>query len=323
MTRGGRAEGCIGLDTRRIILELRQFLSPEKPVSLRFCLYQLVSRGVLESTAKPQYTKLMRALLTARIRGSDSEWGLDDDCIVDTRRRVEQIQTWKDLSEFKEWASDVYRRDHWATQRVQVECWLEKFTAAFLVEEVAERWCIPLRVSTGSFSGSFLVRAADDINARLPKQTLIRYAGDFDPKGLDIERAAREGNGKSGARRREGLLDILESRHNWTADEIVKTISWERIALTEQDFDEIPAQYKIDVKDMPRRDSDSDEPADKTVTGYVAKYGASCSELEALDVWKPGEVARRLDREIRGSLDRKQWNKSLATEEDELDELTA
>ena len=265
----------------------------------------------------------MRALLTARIRGSDSEWGLDDDCIVDTRRRVEQIQTWTNLSEFKEWASQVYRRDHWATQRVQVECWLEKFTAAFLVEEVAERWCIPLRVSTGSFSRSFLVRAADDINARLSKRTLIRYVGDFDSKGLDIERAAREGNGKSGARRREGLFDILKSRHGWTANKLARNISWERIVLTEQDFDEIPAQYKIDVKDMPRRDSDSDEPADKTVTGYIAKYGASCAEIEALDVWKPGEVARRLEQEIRDSLDWRQWSKSLALEENELKQLTS
>ena len=325
MPRGGKAEGQINLDTRQIILELRKFLSPQKPVSLRFCLYQLVSRGLLSSTGRKDYTKLMRALLTARIRGADSEWGIDDDCIVDNRRRVEENPTWNGLQEFKRWAASIYIRDHWATQPVHFECWLEKDTAAFLVSEVTSKYNVPLRVSTGSFSRSFLVHAADRIHSELPKPSTVVYVGDCDAKGWDIERAAREGNGQCGARRREGLLHILQKRHGWTAEECRERITWRRLAVTERDFRAMPARYKVNVKSIPRKDKQGNliEQGDATAPQYVRKFGKLCCELEALEVWKPGSIAERLEKAIRDSIAWPEWNKSAAREERERAQLIA
>lgn len=325
MPRGGKVEGTINLDTRPIILELRKFLSPDKPVSLRFCLYQLVSRGVLTSTSRKEYTQLMRALVTARIRGVDSEWGIDDDCIVDNRRRVEEIPTWNGLEEFKCWAAEIYRRDRWAVQPAHFECWLEKDTAAFLVSDVCNQYGIPLRVSAGSFSRSFLVHAADRIHAELPKRTIVAYVGDCDAKGWDIERAAREGNGKKGARRREGLFDILQERHRWTAAECQERITWRRLAVTKQDFREMPDRYKVDVKSIPVKDAQGNliKAGDATAPRYVDEFGERCCELEALEVWKPGTIAARLEEAIRDSIEWVKWKESEAREERERARLLA
>jgi hypothetical protein len=89
MPRGGRSAGSVGLESRKRLDTLRTFLSPDRPVTVRYCLYQLASRGLYPSTAKKHYRSLKELCLTARIRGADHEWGLDDACFIDNKRVVE------------------------------------------------------------------------------------------------------------------------------------------------------------------------------------------------------------------------------------------
>jgi hypothetical protein len=58
MARGGKVAGCVSMKSRERLDALRTFLSPCRPVSVRYCLYQLALRGLHTSTAKQHYRSL-------------------------------------------------------------------------------------------------------------------------------------------------------------------------------------------------------------------------------------------------------------------------
>jgi hypothetical protein len=68
-----------------------------------------------------------------------------------------------------------------------VEIWLEKDALSGVLYEVTYRWDVPLMVTRGYPSLSFLHGAAEVISAQR-KPTKIYYFGDWDPSGVDIPR---------------------------------------------------------------------------------------------------------------------------------------
>src|ERR1039458_9487846 len=101
-------------------------VSPSKPTTARFCLYKLISIGVLKSTA--QYEKLLGILRDARVRGD-----IDDDCFIDSKRTVSKLTTWKSVEEFREDTRDWYDKDYWADQTKYPIILVEKGTVGLVL----------------------------------------------------------------------------------------------------------------------------------------------------------------------------------------------
>ncbi len=181
MPRGGRVAGSVNMESRERLAALKTFLSPDRPVTVRYCLYQLASRGLYPSTAKKHYRSLKELCLTARIRGADHEWGLDDACFMDNKRVVEDTGIgWHNLADFQKPPSiNRYYRNRWQDQpKYRTEIWCEKDTVAVLIREIVGKWDAILRISMGGFGRAFLVQAANEL-ACVTKPITILYLGDW------------------------------------------------------------------------------------------------------------------------------------------------
>ena len=308
-----RTTGALGKKTRVILDAVQSFVSPDNPVSVRYCLYRLISMGILESTT--EYGNLNRLIMQARVRGD-----ISDDCFVDNKRRTTVPSTWTSLQEYRQWCVEIYRRDYWEEQPNHVEVWLEKDTTSFIVDRTTREWGVPLRVSTGYFSRSFLYSIADELSDNI-KPIYIFYIGDFDPSGLDIERCAREGNGLQGSRRREGLRDILLSQMAWTASDFDEQIHWQRIGIMKSDFDELPESAKVDVKQDGEDEDGAFKKGDPRGPAFMAEYGEFGAEVEALEVVQEGRLAQRVEDAIKRHIDFDIWNASIENEKRDRETL--
>jgi hypothetical protein len=84
-------------------------------------------------------------------------------------------------------SAQAYRRAIWDNQDVYVEIWLEKDALAGVLYEETATWDVPLMVTRGYPSISYLHSAAEAI-AEQGKPAYLYYFGDYDPSGLDIPR---------------------------------------------------------------------------------------------------------------------------------------
>lgn len=319
MPRGGRAAGSRNLISRQRLAAVKEFLSPRRPVSSRYCLYQLASRGLYPDTTHKSYRSCKELMLSARISGE-----LDDACFVDNKRVVWIGETdgWSNLAAYMEPPDPrYYTRNRWRDQNVHVEAWTEKDTIAPLIKDVVRKWDITGLISTGTFSRPSLVAAAKRINEAWEqgKRIKVLFIGDFDPTGVGIEQWAQRGNGEANQRRTEGLFEILHSKYGWTESDFRERISWERIAATEQDLRTMPAKYKLPIKEA-ERDEETGQliKGDTRSEAYKAKYGDQCIEVEALEVLKIGEIADRLDRAIQRTIDMDAWAASERKQKQEI-----
>ena len=137
--------------------------------------------------------------------------------------------TYTSLSHMLQLTKDTYRRALWTGQPAYVEIWCEKDALTGVLIEETNPWDVPLMVTRGYPSVSFLYEAAQAIAAQ-EKPTNLYYLGDWDPSGLDIPRQVER-------RLREYAPDV--------------ELSFERIAVTE---DQITT---FDLPTRPTKRSDS------------------------------------------------------------------
>lgn len=295
--RRGRGLGALSPGTIRVLEAAKEILSPDNPTTVRFVLYRLISLGVLESTA--EYNRLCNILRDARIRGE-----IDDGCFVDHKRSVLESDTWSDINDFMASVRVAYRRNHWQDQPERALIFVEKGTVGDVVEPITKQYGVPLFVSAGYYSRTFLVRAAEMIEERLADglQVSIGYIGDHDASGFDVERAAEFGNGKDGSLRREGLRHILDKR-----DVDHTYLEWTRLAVTHEDFLGLPAKARVAAKKTDRRYSE-----------YVTKYGRYGAEVEALS---QDVLQTRVEEFVTSHIDWNLWKESVAMENAEQDRL--
>jgi hypothetical protein len=158
-------------------------LSASNPATVRQTYYQLVSRGVIAKT-ETEYKSTVVRLLTEMRRDRTIPYGW----IADNTRWMRKPRTYSSLEDMLALTAETYRRALWDTQDVYVEVWLEKDALAGVVMEETAEWDVPLMVTRGYSSLSFLASAAETIAEQL-RPTFIYYLGDHDPSGLDIPRA--------------------------------------------------------------------------------------------------------------------------------------
>ena len=179
--------------TRRSRTEMEEYradisavLEEIQPATVRQLYYQLVSRGVIPKT-EAAYKDLVRNLtLMRRAKEIPFRW------LADNTRWMRKPTTYSSLKDMLEREREFYRRALWDAQDCYVEVWLEKDALAGVLVEITDQWDVPLMVTRGYPSISYLHSAASVIVEK-QKPTFLYYFGDYDPSGLDITRAVEEG----------------------------------------------------------------------------------------------------------------------------------
>lgn len=162
-------------------------LVEDHPMTVRQVFYRLVGLGVIV-TSEAEYKSTVVRLLGAMRRESEIPFGW----IADNTRWMRKPRTYASLTEALQRTAETYRRALWDEQPVYVEVWLEKDALAGILYEETAPWDVPLMVSRGYPSLSYLHAAAETI-AVSQKPAYLYYVEDYDPSGLDIARVVEAG----------------------------------------------------------------------------------------------------------------------------------
>lgn len=167
---------------------LAVLVGAEAPCTVRQTYYQATVHGLVPKT-EAGYDKVGRLLSEMRREGV-VPWGH----IADNTRWMRKPATYSSAeAALTRWTAS-YRRDLLDVKGANIEVWLEKDALAGVVYEVTARWDVPLMVTRGYASLSFLHEAAMTLSlwARRGVPTRIYYFGDHDPSGRDIDRKVEE-----------------------------------------------------------------------------------------------------------------------------------
>jgi hypothetical protein len=149
-----------------------------QPCTVRQVYYQATVRGIVEKT-EAGYAKVQRLLAGLRRDGT-----LPWHWIADNTRWQRKPRTWDSIEDALEATARTYRRSLWTDADTYVEVWLEKDALAGVLMPVTSKWDVPLMVSRGYASLSFLYEAASYIS-QIDRPAYLYHFGDYDPSGQD------------------------------------------------------------------------------------------------------------------------------------------
>lgn len=156
-------------------------------MTMRQCFYLLVTAFIIEKTEAEYKGTVCRLLgLMRRERIIPFGW------IADNTRWMRKPTTYSSMEAALYYTAECYRRSMWNDQSAYVEIWLEKDALAGVLYQETNKWDVPLMVTRGYPSLSYLYEAAEAIAAK-DKPAYLYYFGDYDPSGVDITRAVEAG----------------------------------------------------------------------------------------------------------------------------------
>jgi len=159
-----------------------EVLQVDAPMTVRQVFYRLVSGGLIGKT-EAEYKQTVGRLLTEMRLDGTIPFGT----IADNTRWVRRPRTYSSVEDALRRTAQFYRRSLWAEQDAYVEVWLEKEALAGVLVEETDPYDVPLLVTRGYPSLSYVYEAAQAI-AATDKPAFILYFGDHDPSGVDIPR---------------------------------------------------------------------------------------------------------------------------------------
>ncbi|MDP9299728.1 MAG: hypothetical protein M3P43_02350 [Actinomycetota bacterium] len=148
-------------------------------VTLRQLFYRMVADGTLPNTL-PTYKTLSARTAEARRDG----WF---PTLVDLTRSISRPPSWSSPGEAREALRDQYRQDRTAGQEFAVYLGVEKATLLALFESWYDEHGLPIVVTRGYGSQTYVDAVDADVSNDGRKAVLL-YVGDLDPSGEDIER---------------------------------------------------------------------------------------------------------------------------------------
>ncbi len=166
-------------DMESIRVELFQLIRGDQPMTVRQVYYRAVSAGAIDKT-EAEYKSICRLLAEMR-RSGEIPWHW----LADATRWMRRPKTYSGMESALHETAQFYRRSIWNDLDVRAEIWLEKDALAGVLVQETERYDVPLMVTRGYPSLSFLYSAGEQIAAE-GKPTAIYYFGDLDPSGVDI-----------------------------------------------------------------------------------------------------------------------------------------
>ena len=157
-------------------------LLAENPMTVRQVFYRMVSEGVIDKTENAYKNTVVRQLGLMRRAGRiPFSW------IADSTRWQRKPDTHSSLQSMLQYSADMYRHSVWNNQDAYVEVWLEKEALAGVLYNVTAEWDVPLMVTRGYPSISYLHVAAEQMTFE-ERPCYLYYFGDHDPSGVDISR---------------------------------------------------------------------------------------------------------------------------------------
>jgi hypothetical protein len=166
---------------------IHDILAADHPMTVRQVFYRVVSRGAIAKTENEFNNTVCRLLVKMRRSGQiPFHW------ISDNTRWMRKPRTFSCLEDALRLTQETYRRSLWDNQDVYVEVWTEKDALAGVLLDVTKQWDVPLMVSRGFASMTYLHNAAENIAAQ-NKPTFIYYFGDHDPSGVIVDRKIEQG----------------------------------------------------------------------------------------------------------------------------------
>jgi hypothetical protein len=260
-------------------------------LTLRQLYYQFVARAWLPNK-DIEYKRLGSIINDARLAGL-----IDWDYIVDRTREINGAFGGFDspgaaVSSVAGW----YSIDVWRGQTARVEAWVEKEALVDVLAQGVRGTRIPYFACRGYTSASALWQASQRIQGYLDEEgverVVILHLGDHDPSGIDMTRDIRD------------RFDTFLSGDGYQPE----NVEIRRIALN---MDQV-RQY--DPPPNPAKLTDS------RVGGYIARFGSSSWELDALNPTILGDLLRT---NIAAEIDSSLWDERVEQESTEKDVLRA
>lgn len=243
-------------------------------LTLRQLYYQFVARDYLPNNQR-SYKNLGKAIDKARKAGL-----LDWNYITDRTRNLMGWTTYEDPADLIARTEERYHLDLWEGQEYRVEVWVEKEALASVVQRAALSRGVDYFSCRGYVSQSELHSAAQRHRGyqRDGQRVVVIHLGDHDPSGIDMTR------------------DVQDRLSLFGARTLVRRIALNRdqIAL----YNPPPNPAKL---------------TDSRVGGYLAAYGASSWELDALD---PATLNDLITESIDGYMDARLFNDRSAEQAD-------
>jgi hypothetical protein len=151
-----------------------------RPATVRQVFYRAVSAGLVAKSEQEYKGTVCRVLGDLRREGV-----LPFTAIADNTRWMRKPRSYGSLADALRTTQATYKRALWDDQDAYVEVWLEKDALAGVVYDITTEWDVPLMVSRGFASLSFL-HAAAMVIASVGKPAHLYYVGDHDPSGIMI-----------------------------------------------------------------------------------------------------------------------------------------
>jgi hypothetical protein len=281
---GGRPKGSLGPKARAIREAVLALTAEYEVMTVRQVFYALSVRGIVPKDENAGYRPVQAHVLKMRREGL-LPWSF----IADGTRWQRKPETWDSVEDAVRETQRTYRRNLWRSQDLRVEVWLEKDALAAVVADVTDRWDVPLMVSRGTSSATFLHSAGEEakrayLEAGISTQIFALY--DFDAAGRRAARSVENGLREFGR---------LPSGNP-------VPIEFDLLAVTE---------HEIDMWRLATR------PAKKT-DPEAHKFGSEAVELDAIP---PDKLVELVENAIIQHIDPRAWRVQEAVERMERDGL--
>lgn len=251
-------------------------------LTLRQLYYQFVARDLIENK-KQSYQRLSKIISDARLAGL-----IDWERIEDRTRNIRGLAHWDNPEEILDSVARQYHIDHWAKQEYRVEVWIEKDALVGVIERVCNELDVSYFSCRGYTSQSEMWRAAMRLESyrNNGQKPVVIHLGDHDPSGIDMTRDIQE------------RLNLFMS----------KRVSLHRIALNMSQIRQYnPPPNFAKVTDSRAKD-------------YIAKYGKSSWELDALE---PKTMEQLIRTTVSQFINEELWNKMVRKQKRERSQLKA
>lgn len=180
-------------------------------MTVRQMFYRLLNFGY--DKTERFYSKVQRQMQEMRLSGA-----LPFELVADNTRSFYKPRTYRGLESMLQETKHFYRRDLWDQAACNVEIWLEKEALRGVFNKITNEYDVPLFVSRGFSSLSFVYDSATEIKHR-NKPTYVYLFTDHDPSGIDVAKSIEKrfkefGAGENGRFQRIGLTSQQIQEYN-------------------------------------------------------------------------------------------------------------
>lgn len=251
---------------------IAEYVAQGFDLTLRQLYYQMVARGHIENSER-SYKNFGNVIDDGRLAGL-----IDWEHIVDRTRNLRSNGHFDAPSDIMDAAARSYQIDKWERQPNRVEVWVEKDALVGVIEVVCRRLDVPYFACRGYTSQSEMWAGARRLlRWRDAGQTpVILHLGDHDPSGIDMTR------------------DIIDRMTLFSGGVTVDRLALNWTQIAEHNPPPNPAKL-----------------TDARAEGYVAAFGLSSWELDALD---PTTIAGIIERAVVSLRDDALWAEAVEEE---------